>query len=58
MVVDEQIILQIFGGILKKPSILTETDVYRLDTTDFYTHFQKILFASLQDNHLNSCHFR
>lgn len=47
MVVDEQIILQIFGGILKKPSILTETDVYRLDTTDFYTHFQKILFASL-----------
>lgn len=47
MVVDEQIILQIFGGILKKPSILTEVDVYRLDTTDFYTHFQKILFASL-----------
>lgn len=47
MVVDEQIILQIFGGILKKPSILTEVDVYRLDTTDFYTHFQKILFAAL-----------
>lgn len=49
MVVDEQIILQIFGGILKKPSILTEVDVYRLDTTDFYTHFQKILFAALSN---------
>lgn len=45
MIEDKNVNLQIFGGILKKPSILSEVDKYFLTPNDFHSSFEKKLFG-------------
>ena len=47
MVLDKQIFQQIFGSIMKDPSILTEVDNYSLSPEDFPSTFEKTIFITM-----------
>ena len=38
-------ILQIFGILMKNPSLLSKTDKYNLTLADFSTRFEKYIFG-------------
>lgn len=45
--IDRDTIIQIFGGLMKKPSILNDTDKYNIEITDFSTQFDKFIFSAI-----------
>ena len=47
MVDEKNTVLQIFGCLLKNPSILGQTDKYILSLSDFSTSFERKLFATI-----------
>ena len=47
--VDKNSILQIFGSLMKKPSLLSESDKYQLTLDDFYYKFGKYIFAAIEN---------
>ena len=47
--VDKNSILQIFGSLMKKPSLLSESDKYQLTLDDFYYKFDKYIFAAIEN---------
>ena len=53
MLVDKNAILQIFGSILKDPSILDNSDRYIFDTTNFTSSFERGVFSAIYNLHKN-----
>lgn len=53
MIVDKSCIQQVLGGIIKKPSILTETEKYNLTVQDFSSTFEKIIFTAINNLYNN-----
>ena len=49
MIVDKSCIQQVLGGLIKKPSILTETEKYNLTVQDFSSTFEKTIFAAINN---------
>lgn len=47
--VDKNSILQIFGSLMKKPNLLSESDKYQLTLDDFYYKFDKYVFAAIEN---------
>lgn len=47
MTLDKQIVMQIFGSLMKQPELLSEVDNYSLIPTDFETTFEKYVFVSI-----------
>ena len=47
MTLDKQIVMQIFGSIMKQPELLSEVDNYSLIPTDFETTFERYIFISI-----------
>ena len=48
MIVDKNCIQQVLGGIIKKPSILVETEKYSLSIQDFSSTFEKVIFQAIK----------
>ena len=44
---DKNDIIQIFGILMKNPTLLSKTDKYNLNLTDFSTRFEKYLFDAI-----------
>ena len=40
--------LQVLGGLMKKPTLLANSDVYHLSITDFSSVFERIIFNAIQ----------
>ena len=51
--VDKNSILQIFGSLMQKPNILSESDKYNLSLDDFYYKFDKYVFAAIENLYRN-----
>jgi len=51
--VDKNSILQIFGSLMQKPQLLSETDRYQLTLDDFYYKFDKYIFAAIENLYRN-----
>lgn len=51
--IDKKIIIQLFGSLMSKPTILSETDKYNLVPEDFNTSFERYIFASIYNLYLN-----
>lgn len=47
--VDKNSIIQIFGSLMKKPNLLSESDKYQLTLDDFYYKFDKYIFAAIEN---------
>lgn len=47
MIIDKNCIQQVLGGIIKNPSILSETEKYSIDIVDFSSTFEKLLFRAI-----------
>ena len=47
--VDKNSILQIFGSLMQRPQLLSETDRYNLSLDDFYYKFDKYIFAAIEN---------
>ena len=47
MIDEKNTVLQIFGCLIKKPSLLGQTDKYNLSLADFSTSFERKLFATI-----------
>jgi len=47
MIIDKGCIQQVLGGIIKNPNILTETEKYNLNISDFNSTFEKLLFRAI-----------
>lgn len=47
MIDEKNVVLQVFGCLLKKPSILGQTDKYSITLNDFSSGFEKRLFATI-----------
>ena len=47
--VDKNSILQIFGSLMQRPQLLSETDRYNLGLDDFYYKFDKYIFAAIEN---------
>lgn len=48
MIVDKNCIQQVLGGIIKRPSILVETEKYSLSIQDFSSTFEKVIFQAIK----------
>lgn len=57
MFVDKVAVMQVLGGLLKDPSLLSETEKYQLDNQDFTERFHIIIFAAI-NNLYNSGNIR
>ena len=53
MIVDKGCIQQVLGGLIKKPSILSETEKYNLTVHDFSSNFEKTIFAAINNLYNN-----
>jgi replicative DNA helicase len=53
LIIDKGCIQQVLGGIIKKPSILTETEKYNLTVQDFSSTFEKIIFTAINNLYNN-----
>ena len=51
--VDRGTILQIFGGLMKHPQFLSESDKYNLTLDDFYLRLDKFIFAAIENLYRN-----
>lgn len=47
MMNDKNDVIQILGALMKKPGLLSKTDKYSLDVTDFSTRFEKCVFDAI-----------
>lgn len=47
MTLDKQIVMQIFGSLMKQPELLSEVDNYSLIPSDFETAFERYIFISI-----------
>ena len=45
--VDRQTVMQIFGSLMNKPSLLSEVDRYQLDPQDFTQQLDKFIFSAI-----------
>lgn len=46
---DKTSIIQVLGNLLKQPSLLSETDKYQLENSDFPERFHKVIFAAINN---------
>lgn len=53
MLIDKNAILQIFGSLLKSPSLLDESERYVFDVSNFTTPFERGLFSTIYNLHKN-----
>lgn len=53
MIQDRTSIMQVLGGLLHDPSILSETDKYQLEVGDFPERFHAIIFAAINNLYEN-----
>lgn len=51
--VDKSTVLQIFGGLMKHPQYLSESDKYNLTPNDFYYKFDKYVFTAIDSLYRN-----
>lgn len=49
MIQDKNSIIQVLGGLLNNPSLLSETDRYQLEQSDFPERFHKIIFGVINN---------
>ena len=47
MTLDKQIVMQIFGSLMKQPELLSEVDNYSLIPSDFESAFERYIFISI-----------
>ena len=47
MIANKQTLLQIFGSIMKRPSLLFQTETYNLTLEDFNNSFEKYIFGAI-----------
>jgi replicative DNA helicase len=45
--IDRQTVMQIFGSLMNKPSLLSEVDKYQLDPQDFTSQLDKFIFSAI-----------
>ncbi len=53
MIQDKTSVIQVLGGLLHHPEILSETEKYQLDTSDFPERFHAIIFAAINNLYNN-----
>lgn len=53
MLEDKTTTLQILGSLMKKPSFLSQSDKYQLNLSEFTSHFEKVIFASIYNLYQN-----
>ena len=47
MIIDKNCIQQVLGGLIKRPSYLSEIDKYSLDVSDFSSYFERAIFIAI-----------
>lgn len=47
--IDRDTIIQVFGGLMAKPELLSQTDIYNLTVNDFPTKLDKLIFAAISN---------
>lgn len=50
---DKNCLQHVLGGLIKKPSLLSEVDKYSLDITDFSRNFERAIFVAITGLYLN-----
>lgn len=53
MIQDKVAIMQVLGGLLNNPPLLSETESYQLSNSDFPERFHKIIFATINNLYLS-----
>lgn len=48
-----QIILQIIGSLMKKPSLLDDSEKYNIDPTEFSQSLDKYIYSALYNLYIN-----
>ena len=51
--IDKKIIIQLFGSLMIKPSLISESDKYNLVPEDFNSSFERYIYASIYNLYLN-----
>ena len=51
--IDKSSIIQVFGSLMRRPQLLSETDHYNLTIADFPTNFEKYIFSAIYNLYQN-----